>query len=239
MAKSIQKKRGKFFVIDGIDGSGKATQVKLLKEKLEGLNIKVKTVDFPRYDDNFFGKLIGEYLSGVYGDFIQMDPRIASILYAADRFETREDIQKWIDNGYVVIADRYVSANQIHQGGKIENPKKRKNFLQWLDTMEYSVFKIPVPDLVIYLDVPFEVSKEWLKQKITKRKKTYLKGRKDVAEDNLLHLKNSRECALRLAKQNKNWEKIECCKGMVCMLPEQIHERVCMIVKKKLGLKIF
>ena len=102
--------------------------MKLLKEKLEGLNIKVKTVDFPRYDDNFFGKLIGEYLSGVYGDFIQMDPRIASILYAADRFETREDIQRWIDNGYVVIADRYVSANQIHQGGKIENSKKQKIF---------------------------------------------------------------------------------------------------------------
>ncbi|MEK7581972.1 MAG: deoxynucleoside kinase [Patescibacteria group bacterium] len=239
MAKNIKRKHGKFFVIDGIDGSGKATQVKLLREKLEDINIKVKTVDFPRYDDNFFGKLIGEYLSGIYGDFIKMDPRVSSILYAADRFETREDIKKWIDDGYVVIADRYVSANQIHQGGKIKNVKKRKDFLKWLDTMEYSVFKIPVPDLVIYLDVPFEISREWLKQKVAKRKKTYLKGRKDIAEDNLLHLKNSRECALSLAKQNKNWEKIECCRGMVCMLPEQVHERVFMIVKKKLGLKIF
>ena len=226
-------KKGKLIVLDGIDGSGKATQTRLLTERLKRMGLKVKTIDFPRYYNNFFGKLIGEYLSGKYGDFIQVAPRLASVLYAGDRFESSKDIRKWLNAGFFVIADRYVSANQIHQGGKLDNMRERKEFLRWLDTMEHGVFGIPRPDLVIYLDVPFEVSKEWLKQKIAKRKKGYLKGRKDVAEDNLLHLKNSRESALSLVRQNKNWAKITCCKGMVCMLPEQVHEEVVKIVIKR------
>lgn len=229
-------RQGKLIVIDGIDGSGKATQVGLLEKRLKKDKVKVKTIDFPRYYDNFFGKLIGEYLSGKYGDFIAMDPRVASVLYAADRYESSKQIKKWLEEGYTVIADRYVSANQIHQAGKIEDPKIRKEFLKWLDTMEYSVFSIPRPDLVIYLDVPFEVSSEWLKKKILARKKKYLKGKKDVAEDNLMHLKNSRNSALSLERQNKNWKRIECCKGMVCMIPEDVHEAVFTIVKDTLKL---
>jgi len=224
----------KLIVIDGIDGSGKATQVKLLLDRLAKEGKKVKSIDFPRYEDNFFGKLIGQYLSGIYGDFIAVDPRVASILYAADRFESSSKIKEWLDAGFYVIADRYATANQIHQGGKIKDLKKRKEFLKWLDTMEYSVFKIPRPDLVIYLDVPFEVSKMWLQKKVAIRKKKYLKGRKDVAEDNLLHLKNSRNSALLLQKQNKNWEKVVCCKGVTCLSPEQVHEEVYKIVNKKI-----
>lgn len=226
--------KGKLIVIDGIDGSGKATQVNLLKNRLKKEGYNVKSIDFPRYENNFFGKLIGEYLSGVYGDFIEVDPRLASVLYAADRFESGSEIKKWLEAGDIVIADRYATANQIHQGGKISDLKKRKEFLEYLDKMEYSVFKIPRPDLVIYLDVPYEVSKMWLERKVTQRKKKYLKGRKDVAEDNLLHLKNSRESALLLTKQNKNWVKVECCKGKVCMLPDQVGEVVYGLVKKKI-----
>lgn len=219
-------KKGKLIVIDGIGGSGKATQVALLRKRLVKNGIQVKTIDFPRYGENFFGTLIGEYLSGKYGDFIAMSPMVASILYASDRFESSAKIKKWLDQGYVILADRYVSANQIHQGGKIDDLKRRKKFLRWLDTMEHSVFKIPRPDLVIYLDVPYEVSREWLKSKIARRKKGYLKGRKDVAEDNFIHLKNSRNSALFLVEHNKNWRKIQCCQGMVCMSPEGVHEEV-------------
>ena len=237
MPTQTTKKRGQLIVIDGIDGSGKATQVKLLRARLVKAGVPVKTIDFPRYEDNFFGALIGEYLSGKYGDFIGMDPRVASVLYAADRFESSKKIQEWLDAGFVVLADRYVSANQIHQGGKLDNTAEREAFLEFLDTMEHKVFNIPRPDLVIFLDVPFEVSKEWLQQKIAVRKKKYLKGRRDVAEDNLLHLKNSRNAALALARDNKNWQRVECCKGMVCMLPEAVSDHVFEIVRKKLNLK--
>src|SRR3989338_2423382 len=97
-------KKGIFIVIDGTDGSGKATQTKLL----------------------------------------------ASILYAGDRFEEKKVIEKWLNEGFVVIADRYASSNQIHQGGKISNSAKRKEFLAWLEDLEYWVFKIPPPDAIIY-----------------------------------------------------------------------------------------
>ncbi len=233
------KTRGKLIVIDGIDGSGKATQVALLAKRLKVAKVPIKTIDFPRYYDNFFGGLIGEYLSGKYGDFIQVDPRVASVLYAGDRFESSKQIAKWLADGYVVLADRYVSANQIHQTGKLPDAKERKEFLNWLDKMEHGVFGIPRPDLTIFLDVPFEVSKEWLKKKIAVRKKKYLKdGRKDVAEDNLMHLKHSRDAALELAKSHKNWDRVECCTDMVCMPPEAVHEKVFEIVKKKLKLKM-
>ena len=225
-------KKGQLVVIDGIDGSGKATQVKLLATKLKKLKVPVKTIDFPRYYDNFFGQLIGECLSGQYGDFVQTDSHIASVLYAADRFESSRRIKQWLEQGFLVIADRYVSANQIHQGGKIADSKKRQAFLTWLDTMEYKVFKIPRPDLVIYLDVPFEVSVNWLKQKVAKQKKKYLKGQKDIAESNFLYLKNSRTSALSLAKQNKNWLRIECCRGRVCLSPEQVNEAVFSLIQK-------
>ncbi len=102
--------------------------------------------------------------------------------------------------------------------------------------MEHTIFGIPRPDLVVYLDVPFEVSREWLKKKVALRKKKYLKGNKDVAEDNLLHLKLSRDSALSLAKTNKNWIKIICCQGMTCMLPEQVHEHVYESVQERLSL---
>ncbi len=230
-------KKGKFIVIDGIDGSGKATQVSMLYRHLLKEGIKVKTIDFPRYQDNLFGGLIGEYLTGKFGDFIQTDPRIASVLYAADRFEASREIRKWLEAGYTVVADRYVSANQIHQGGKIKSISERKKFLKWLDQMEYGVFQIPKPDLVIFLDVPYEVSKSWLEQKVARRKNQHLKGKKDVAEDNLLHLKNSRLSALTLASENKSWEKINCCQGMICLPAWGVHDKVFEIVEKKLKLK--
>jgi len=213
-------KRGKLIVIDGIDGSGKATQTRLLFDRFKRAGVKVKKIDFPRYYDNFFGQLIGEYLSGRYGDFIKVDPRIASVLFAADRFESSAEIKKWLAAGYVVLADRYVSANQIHQGGKIKSGKERQKFLRWLDEMEYGVFALPQPDVVVYLDVPYQVSQKWLEKK-----------KKDVAENNLVYLKQSRQCALGLAKTNKNWHKIECCQGNVCLSPKQIHEQVFAIVK--------
>lgn len=226
--------KGKLIVIDGIDGSGKATQVNLLKNRLKKEGYKVKSIDFPRYENNFFGKVIGEFLTGKYGDFVKMNSRAVSVLYAADRFESSKEIKKWLADGFVVIIDRYASANQIHQGGKISDLNERKEFMKWLHKMEYSIFQIPKPNLVIYLDVPLEVSLDRLKEKTAKDKKKYLKGGKDMVEESIRYLKNSRNSALLLAKENKNWVKIECCKGGICMNPTEVSEKVYGVVKKKI-----
>lgn len=223
----MTQKRGKLIVIDGIDGTGKATQTALLVQRFKREGIKVKAVEFPSYYENFFGKLVGEYLSGKYGDFIEIDPHIASVLYAADRFESSGKIRRWLSAGYSVVADRYVSANQIHQGGKIADEAERRRFLRWIEEMEYGVFKIPRPDMILYLHLPVSLSQKLLRGKLLAFKKRYTEGRKDVAEDNLMHLANSQKSALGIIRRNNNWHKVECQQNDGEVKPKEvIHEAV-------------
>ena len=148
---------GKLIVIEGVDGAGKATQAKLLVERLKAEKIKVETLEFPHYDETFFGAYIREWIDEVHGNFVDLDPRLASILFAGDRFETRDQINKWLEEGKHVVLDRYVSASMLHQGAKISDTEKRGAFLLWLSRLEYDVFKVPRPDIVVYLDMPAEM----------------------------------------------------------------------------------
>lgn len=211
-----KKKRGKLIVIDGTDGSGKATQTKLLVSRLKQEGVSVRTLDFPRYEENFFGKLLYDCLHGKRGNFPALDPHITSVLYAADRFESKRKIEKWLSGGSMVILDRYVSANQIHQGGKIADPKKRAEFLAWLDTMEYEVFGIPRPDAVVYLSVPVEYSIRLLGAE---------KKKSDTVETNLDYLERSAKTAEWLCRKNK-WIKISCVRKGILRTIEEIHEEV-------------
>ena len=160
-----RNKRGKLIVIDGTDGSGKATQVALLAKRLKKEGHTVKLLDFPEYYKNFFGKFIGHCLSEQYYNFVNLHPKITSVLYAADRWESSEQIKEWLKKGYIVLANRYVSANQIHQGGKVLNAKKRADFIQWLDELEYGVFKLPKPDAVFYLSLPMNIILRLIKER--------------------------------------------------------------------------
>jgi dTMP kinase len=224
-------KKGKLIVIDGTDGSGKATQVKKLKERLVSEGISVESLDFPRYYDNFFGKLIGEGLAGELGDWTALHPKIASALYAADRYESSQQISDWLDNGKIVILDRYVSSNQIHQGGKINKEKERKEFMQWLDTMEHNVFKIPRPDVILYLNVPLEVTQKLLVKKGNQESKKYLDGRGDQHENNLEHLEAAKESGLKMIAENNNWKKIECSANGEILSIDEIHTKIYGLVK--------
>lgn len=203
-------KKGKFIVIDGTDGSGKATQVKELVKNLRKNKIKVKTIDFPRYYNNFFGKFIGECLVGENGNFLKLNPKISSVLYAADRFESSSQIKKWLDDGFNVIADRYVSSNQIHQGGKINDNKKRKEFLAWLEKMEFGIFKLPKPNAIIYLDVPVKITQELLAKEGSQKKKKYQNGKKDLVENDLKYMEKSRQSAIKMVQGNNKWITVDC-----------------------------
>lgn len=226
-------KRGKLIVIDGSDGSGKATQTKLLFERLKKERYKVHTLDFPRYGDNLMGQLIGEAIAGEHGDFLHVDPYIGSVLYAADRFESRETIKGWLAAGGIVILDRYVSANQIHQGGKIEKPGKRKVFLTWLDKLEYGVFGLPKPDMTIYLHMPLEHSLKLLTDKRAQQKKgAYLKkGKRDTVELDRAYLSNAQKSAASLMRTHKGWKRIECADKRGIRSREAIHTAVFAIVQ--------
>lgn len=228
---SKKKSLGKLIVIDGTDGSGKATQTALLVERLLKLGVKVKKTDFPRYDTNFFGKLIKQCLAKEYGDFLAIHPKIASVLYAADRFEESTNIRSWLEDGYVVIADRYVSANQIHQGGKIHHEDIRREFLEWLDEMEHEVFGIPRPTTIVYLHVPVHISR----QLIIERAKANNTS-PDQAESDADHLLASQESALKIIQKLNSWIKIDCAHEQGMRSREDIHEEVFKKIKKLIGI---
>ena len=225
-------KKGKLIVIDGTDGSGKATQAGLLIKHLKRDGHKVKTIDFPDYYSNFFGKFIGHCLSEQYFNFVKVHPKIASVLYAADRFESSNKIKKWLKEGNIVIADRYASANQIHQGGKIANTKKRESFLKWLAEMEYQVFKIPRPDAVFYLSVPIPTVLQLIRDRNKNGDRKYLRKKKDVHEKDVKFLENSRKSALWLAETQKGWIKIECTLSGKIDTRENIHQKIYEKIKK-------
>lgn len=225
-------KKGKLIVIDGMDGSGKATQVALLAERLERMGKKVMRLDFPRYEDNLMGRFIGECLAGKHGDFVSADPYLASTLYAVDRFQSSEQIKNWLKKGMIVILDRYVSANQIHQGGKIRTEKERKNFLSWIEELEYGVFGLPRPDAIIYLNVPIEITQALVRKKGQKKKKVYLrKGGKDTVEDSLKYLKGSRKSALSIIQKTNTWIPIACAPKGSLLSRESVSDMVWAEVK--------
>lgn len=216
--------KGKFIVIDGIDGSGKATQTKLLLKRLKKKKFKTATIDFPQYYNNFFGKMTGRYLSGEFGAAQEVSPYLASILYALDRWESKDFILKELEKGKIIICDRYASANMIHQGGKIKETKKREELIKWLEEMEFEILKISKPDLVIYLDIPHKIGQALVDKK---SKRAYTKGKKrDIHENDENHLKNARSQALKLVEKNKNWLKINCVKNKKLLSPEKISDLI-------------
>ncbi len=222
-----QRKKGKLIVIDGTDGSGKATQIAKLHERLFAEAYAVESLDFPQYYENFFGKLIGQGLAGDLGDWTHLHPKIASVIYAADRFESSRKIKNWLLEGKVVLLDRYVSSNQIHQGGKIHNEEERREFLQWLDTMEHEIFKLPRPDLILYLDIPLALSQELLARKDNRASKKYTKGKGDQHENDIVHLHDAKESGLKLIAENNHWERVVCVDENGKLLSiEAIHEKI-------------
>lgn len=226
-------KKGKLIVIDGTDGSGKATQTGLLASRLKKEGRVVKVVDFPEYYKNFFGAFLGHCLSEQYYNFLNVHPKIASIMYAADRFESSKEMKSWLKKGYIVIANRYVSANQIHQGGKIKNTEKRNNFIKWLNEMEYEVFGIPKPDITLYLDLPTRIVLRLLKyRESSKMKRAYLKKKKDVHESDVNFLINSRKSAIWLSRFLKNFIKIDCAPKGEILSREIIHQKIYGKVRK-------
>lgn len=227
-------KKGLFIVLDGNDGSGKATQSRLLQERLKEESIDSIMMDFPGYNRNFFGAFTGECLAGQHGDFLHMDPKVASLPYALDRLESSKEIRSFLDTGSVVIADRFSSSNQIHQGGKISDEKERDAFLIWLDRMEHEVLQIPQPDLIIYLRVPVSISLELLQQKRATKNQHLSANARDTVEEDRTYLEQSHATANWLAQHQSNWEIIECADNGSMRSIETIHGDIRKIVDEAL-----
>ena len=222
-------KQGKFIVIDGTDGSGKATQTDLLVNKLKQNNYPVETISFPQYKNKSAG-LIEEYLNSKYGLADKVGAYRASVFYAVDRYDASFKIKKWLDQGKIVIADRYVAANMAHQGGKIKNQAERKKYFDWLYNFEYKIFQIPKPDLNIILHVDAKIAQKLVDNK---KHRDYIHGKKrDIHEAALEHLKNAEKVYLEIANAYPDFVLIKCMENNQIMSREKIHELIWREVKK-------
>jgi len=219
---------GKLIVIEGGDGAGKATQAKLLIDRLLSDGHQVKTLDFPRYIDNQFGRLIRECLDGKRGDFMQMDPRVVAALYAADRFESKSMLEEWLQGDHIVVLDRYVSANMMHQGAKLADAAELPDLIEWIDHTEFEVFGVPRPDVTFYFDIPYGSRQKLKQQAVEEGKHT---GELDVAEQDQEHQRLVGERARKIVDLRPDWRQVTCCTDDDQLRTrEDIHEEVYKIV---------
>ena len=194
-----------YLVIEGIDGAGKETQTRLLKEYLKSLGKKVVTQSFPNYGSDGW-KPVQMYLDGKLSKTAnEVNAYQSSVLFAVDRFCTMTQLNKTIDNDSVVVFDRYVSSNMLHQGGKIHNDAELEKFLKWLEEFEFEVMKIPRPYKIFFLSVPPEISMKL----IAERKNLKSMTEKDIQESDENHLKNAFETGTKISKMF-GWEVIDC-----------------------------
>ena len=220
---------GKLFVIDGTDGSGKQTQFEKLKERLNKDGIEYRTVSFPNYDSPS-SSLVKMYLSGEFGTNAQeISPYIASTFYAADRYATfQTGYKKYYEDGGIILADRYTTANMVHQAGKIKDKEERDKFLKWLWDFEFKLYGLPVPTEVFFLNMPTEKALELMKDRKNKFDEN---AKKDIHESNETHMKDAYKAACDVAK-DYNWFEIKCMKDNELRTIDDIHEEIYNEVKK-------
>ena len=213
----------KLIVIEGTDGSGKATQTTRLFERLQNLRIDVGRVSFPNYESES-SALIKMYLRGDFGATAEeVNPYAAAAFYAVDRFATYQEWKKYFSKSEVVLADRYVGSNMAHQSAKIDNEKDRDKFLSWLHDLEYIKFDLPMPDLTIFLDMPPEISALLRK----------LRGREDIHESDAVYMQKSYDAYKYVAEKLK-WKTVNCAANNFAKSAKEIHEEIFKIVEEYL-----
>lgn len=214
---------GKLYVIDGTDASGKQTQFEKLQQRLKKENIDFKTVSFPNYDSPS-SSLVKMYLSGDFGENAKdVSPYIASTFYAADRYATyKTKLEEYYNDGGIILADRYTTANMVHQAGKIKDKQEREKFLNWLWDFEFNLYKLPVPTKVFFLNMPPEYAFELMKNR--ENKFTH-EAQKDIHERDKNHIIDSYNAACDVAKKY-NWVTIDCIKDNKIRTIEEIHEDI-------------
>jgi len=196
---------GLLVAIEGIDGTGKGTQARRLSESLVAAGYSTQLLGFPRYSETAFGRRIGEYLNGRYGSLEQVHPLLVSLLFAGDRFESRELLLDAIESNDVVILDRYVASNVAHQTAKLRG-LERHELTSFIEHLEYRLYQLPPADLVILLDLPAVEAQRLI---AVKQQRDYTDRAQDLQEADASYLEMVRRLYLDLATANPKWRRID------------------------------
>ena len=199
-----------FIVLEGLDGAGKSTQVEMLRGLLASRRLKYEYLHFPRFDAPVYGELIAKFLRGELGALDAVDPYLVALIYAGDRNDAAGMIRGWIDEGKVVIVDRYVYSNIGYQCAKIDDIAKRKELRNWILHLEYEYNRIPMPDISLFLDVPFGFTAKKLADARKGDDRDYLNGKEDIHEASLSLQERVREVYLEQADIDAKFEVIAC-----------------------------
>jgi dTMP kinase len=195
---------GKLIAIEGIDGSGKRTQVALLEKALTARGHAVYSTGFPQYD-SWFGKMVGQFLNGDFGALETVDPHFSALLYAGDRFEAKHRLEFALHEGKIVLADRYIGSNLAHQTARVSE-KDRPAFVEWIEHLEYNIYNLPREALVLYLQVPPQQAQQLVARKSSR---AYTKEKQDLQEASLRHLEDAAAMYDELSRR-PNWKTIRC-----------------------------
>jgi len=217
-------KKGFLIVIEGIDGSGKSTQVKLLGKRLNEMGLGVKQIEFPTYTKS--SSLLEMYLNGDFGKNPEdVSPYVSSVFFAVDRYASfNTDWKRDYNEGKVILTGRYTTSNAIHQGSKM-NGADRDKFLEWLEDFEYGIMGIPRPDVVLFLDMPPDYSAKLINNRYHDND-----GKKDVHERDSDYLKKCYETAIEISER-LNWKRINCIKNHMIRNVEDINDEIMREVK--------
>jgi dTMP kinase len=222
---------GKLIAVEGIDGSGKRTQVDLLTLTLKARGHSVYSTSFPHYD-SWFGKMVGKFLNGEFGSLENVDPHFTSLLYAGDRFEAKFKLEAALDGGQIVVVDRYIGSNLAHQTARV-SPAKRSEFLAWVEHLEYAIYGLPRESLILYLRVP---PLEAQRLVTLKSARSYTSAQRDLQEASLRHLQDAAEMYDALSRAIP-WATIQCFDATLNAMrePEEIASEVLAAVEGALS----
>lgn len=216
---------GKLIVIEGLDGSGKSTQIELFKSGFSAKGVRYQYIHFPMLNKGVYGNMIAEFLRGEYGSVKAVAPKLAALLFANDRKEHIGSVVEWLNSGCVVLADRYVNSNIAFQCAKTDDKTEKEKLKQWILEFEYHYNKLPLPFLSFFLDVPFDFITRSLSGERKGNERDYLHGRQDIHEESVALQKTVYTEYQQLLREQSNFISINCCNdNKEIHSPEYINE---------------
>lgn len=214
-------------VLEGLDGAGKSTQVKMLRKYLEGVCSRLEYIHFPRYDSPVYGGLIGKFLRGGFGSIESVHPQLVALLFAEDRHNAGAQIKRTLAEGGTVLLDRYVYSNIAYQCAKLSSDEEAEELRKWINETEYGPFELPEPDLNIFLDVPIGFVEKSLSASRNGDDRDYLEGQQDIHEADIAFQKRVRDMYRKQAALDKKFIIVSCEDEQGNMLPpEEIFDKI-------------